>query len=127
LQEVGEGIDLGGQLAQRVLRAGSARAEGVVALAKRCNHIRESLQGADHTFNERGSHQQQVDEQAACEQKSGGETERIPIQKNCGEDQRGQRQQKAVAPSPADRRAPAPAYALFIGHIFQCGDREPSG
>ena len=47
LQQIGERVDLRGQFAECIARAGAARAKGVVAFAQRRNHVGERLQRAD--------------------------------------------------------------------------------
>ena len=69
LQQVGESIDLGGQFAKRVLRAGPARAEGVIALAQRRHHVGERLQRADHALNQ--SARQPARDKAAGSRRAG--------------------------------------------------------
>ncbi len=70
---------------------------------------------------------QQIDEQAADEQNGGRGGDVVLAKKNAGEDERGQREQKAKEPRPAHRRGVAPSHTLFIGHIFRCGDRARRG
>ena len=128
LQQIGQCVDLRGQFRKRVLRAGAAGAERVIAFAQGGDDIGERLQRANDPFNERRSHQQEVKQQAACEQQRRRESDCPLVEKNRGEDERGQHQQQAVDPRPADSRAAAaPADSLFRGHIFRCGDKARRG
>jgi hypothetical protein len=79
LQQIGERVHLGCQFAERVRGAGSAGAEGVVALAQRRDDIGERLQGADHGFNQRGGYQEQIKQQAAEEQDRGREGDSLLV------------------------------------------------
>jgi hypothetical protein len=68
LQQIGQRVDLASQLAQRVRRTGSARAEGVIALAQRGDDVGKRLQRAGHAFQQHGGNQQKIAEQANNEQ-----------------------------------------------------------
>ena len=75
LQQVGQRVDFGGQFAQRIRRAGSARAKGVVALAQRRDNVGQRLQRADQAVDQRGGDERKVNQQAGSEQKGGGEAD----------------------------------------------------
>ena len=51
LQQIGEGVDLGGQFAEGVAGACSAGAKGVVAFAQGGDDVGERLQGADQALD----------------------------------------------------------------------------
>ncbi len=119
LQQVGECVHLRGQLAERVMGAGSAGAEGVVALAQRRDHVGERLQRPDQALNQSGGRQHQIQEQAGDQQQRWRQTDGTPIENKGGQDQRGQRQEQAMEPRPADSRAPTPALLLVRFHFRQ--------
>ncbi len=51
LQQVGEGIDFTGELAEGIARGSSAGAKRVIALAQRRNDVGEGLERAHQAFN----------------------------------------------------------------------------
>ncbi len=126
LQQVGERIDLSCQLGKCILCSCSTRAERVVSLAQRRNHIGECLQGTDEALNQRRRDQQNVEEQASEEQSSARGAELLLYQKKHCRGQRRQREQETKQPRAANSR-PTAAWMSFRCHTFQFDDRGQPG
>ena len=88
LQQVGESIDFSGQFAQRIGRAGAARAKGVVSLAQRRHDVGKRLQRTDHAFNQRGGDQRKIKQQTAGSSMP-AQRRCALVEKNCGKDNAG--------------------------------------
>src|ERR1700735_2074246 len=63
LEQIGERIDFGRELSQRIVCARAARAKRIVAFAQRRDHVGKRLQGADQALDHGGCDKQQVDHQ----------------------------------------------------------------
>src|SRR5579862_22039 len=132
LEQVRKGINLGGELTERIGGIGAASPKRVIAFSQRGNDVGKRLQGADQPLDQRTRDQGQINQQAAGKQNGWGSRDLVLVDQDRKKGECRQRQKQAVQPgsaySGAPARAPAPIRSCrIIGHTSRCGDIVPRG